>query len=298
MKHINYENLKTFADQVKLKYATKTALETLGAMVKTLEDAGAQANVLEGVKVNGVAQAIADKIVDIIITAGTANGTLSVAGVDVAIKGLADLAFKAKVSQADLDDALATAFAAKADKATSLAGYGITDAYTKSEIDGKISSVYKPVGSVAFAGLPAAAEAILGNVYNVTDKFTTTDNFVEGAGAKHPAGTNVVVVSTGEGTYGYDVLAGFVDLSGYVEKDGSKVLSTEDFTTELKTKLEGVAEGATNVEASETNGNVKINGVETPVYALPNDVLHTSDFETVTEAEIIALLADDAEEGA
>lgn len=268
----NLEALQSLANR------NKKVTDALGTRVKALEDAGAQANVLEGVKVNGVAQAIADKMVDIIIAAGTANGTLSVAGTDVAIKGLADLAFKAKVSQADLDDALATAFAAKADKATSLAGYGITDAYTKSEIDGKISSVYKPAGSVAFADLPAAAEAILGNVYNVTDKFTTTDNFVEGAGAKHPAGTNVVVVSTGEGTYGYDVLAGFVDLSGYVEKDGSKVLSTNDFTDELKTKLEGIAEGATKVEETTTPGVIKINGEEKTL------------FQVATAAEVTEVL--------
>lgn len=31
---------------------------------------------------------------------------------------------------------------------------------------------------------------------------------------------------------------------GFVAKDGSKVLSTNDFTTELKTKLEGIEEGA------------------------------------------------------
>lgn len=35
-----------------------------------------------------------------------------------------------------------------------------------------------------------------------------------------------------------------VDLSNYVQKDGSKVLSTNDFTNELKAKLDGVDEGA------------------------------------------------------
>ena len=35
-----------------------------------------------------------------------------------------------------------------------------------------------------------------------------------------------------------------VDLSNYVQKDGSKVLSTNDFTDELKAKLEGVDDGA------------------------------------------------------
>lgn len=40
-------------------------------------------------------------------------------------------------------------------------------------------------------------------------------------------------------------------------------------TDEIKGKLEGIAEGATKVEASATNGYIKINGVETKVYELP-----------------------------
>lgn len=118
-------------------------------------------------------------------------------------------------------------------KATSLSGYGITDAYTKTEVDGMISSVYKPAGSVAFASLPTLASGVLGNVYNVTDAFTTTANFVEGAGKSYPAGTNVVVVNTGttaSPTYKFDVLAGFVDLSGYVptsRKVNGKALSAD-----------------------------------------------------------------------
>ena len=35
--------------------------------------------------------------------------------------------------------------------------------------------------------------------------------------------------------------------------------------------------GATKVEASETNGNIKIDGVETPVYVLPASVLDAGD---------------------
>ena len=109
----------------------------------------------------------------------------------VLLKALKDLATRVKQS----DDTLAAALAAKADKATTLAGYGITDAYTKGEIDGKVSSVYKPAGSVAFADLPAAAEATLGNVYNVTDAFTTTADFVEGAGNVKINGVETPVVS-------------------------------------------------------------------------------------------------------
>ena len=46
-------------------------------------------------------------------------------------------------------DALEEAINAKADKATTIAGYGITDAYTKTEIDNKVSSVYHYKGTVS-----------------------------------------------------------------------------------------------------------------------------------------------------
>ena len=85
----------------------------------------------------------------------------------------------------------------------------------KEAIDAAISSTYKAAGSVAFANLPALSSSIEGYVYNVTDSFTTTSDFVEGAGKTYPAGTNVVCIDVGSSTYKWDVLAGFVDLSGY-----------------------------------------------------------------------------------
>ena len=87
-----------------------------------------------------------------------------------------------------------------------------------SAISTAISSVYKPAGSVAFANLPTLSSSVLGNVYDVTDSFTTDSRFVEGTGNTYPAGTNVVVVdisTTSTPDYKFDVLAGFVDLSGY-----------------------------------------------------------------------------------
>ena len=141
---------------------------------------------------------------------------------------------------------------------------------TSTEVDekiaAKISSTYKAAGSVAFAALPALAAAIEGNVYNISDEFTTTEDFVEAAGTKYPAGTNIVCIKVGE-AYKWDVLAGFVDLSAYetAEAAGAKYatkteltdglagkvdivagkgLSTEDYTSEDKTKLAGIAAGA------------------------------------------------------
>ena len=54
-----------------------------------------------------------------------------------------------------------------------------------------------------------------------------------------------------------------------VDKVEGKGLSANDFTDALLNKLNGIAEGATKTEASSTNGNIKINGVETKVYTHP-----------------------------
>lgn len=132
------------------------------------------------------------------------------------------------------------------------------DYATKEEVKAQVSAVYKPGGSVEFSELPAATKDNLGTVYNVSDAFTTDTKFVEGTGKSYPAGTNVVVVDAGSSSYKYDVLAGFVDLSGYVKKDGSKVLSTNDYTTAEKTKLAGIEDNANNYTHPEGDGNLHV----------------------------------------
>ena len=96
--------------------------------------------------------------------------------------------------------------------------------YNKTETDGQIdskiataiSSTYKPAGSTTYVGLPAPSADEEGKVYNVSDAFTTDEDFVEGTGISYPAGTNVVCIDSDDaGTYKWDVLSGFVDLSAY-----------------------------------------------------------------------------------
>lgn len=55
-------------------------------------------------------------------------------------------------------------------------------------------------------------------------------------------------------------------------------------------KLKEIAEGATKVEASETNGNIKINGIETTVFTEPEDTLHASDIKDFSADEIAEML--------
>lgn len=84
-----------------------------------------------------------------------------------------------------------------------------------------LADVYKPQGSIVFSALPATPSAdTYGYVWNITNDFTTDSRFVEGAGKQYSAGTNVGVIEQ-NGTYYYDVLGNFVDLSNYAQINGS-----------------------------------------------------------------------------
>lgn len=93
--------------------------------------------------------------------------------------------------------------------------------YVDSVVNSKLSSVYKPKGTIPADALLATDpntldERFIGAVYNLTGEFTTNNYFLEGAGKKYPAGTNVaVVVDETNGLKKYDVLSGIVDLSAY-----------------------------------------------------------------------------------
>lgn len=133
--------------------------------------------------------------------------------------------------------------AAKADKATTLSGYGITDAYTKTQIDtdkigtltvaagaastvanaiakaksdlqteigNAVGSVYTVKGTKAnYAALPSSGNT-KGDVWNVT-----------AANGNTPAGTNYVWTGTE-----WDALGGTIDMSGYLEKSGGTMTGT------------------------------------------------------------------------
>lgn len=122
---------------------------------------------------------------------------------------------------------LATATADMATK-TYVQGLGYA---TSDSVDSKVSeakadlqeaitaaatAAVKPKGSVAFADLPTPTKTALGDMYNVTDAFTTTASFTEGSGKSYPAGSNVVCVSSGS-SYLWDVQGGFVDLTPYAK---------------------------------------------------------------------------------
>lgn len=144
------------------------------------------------------------------------------------------------------------------------------------ELLGKINalpSAIVPKGSKAFAGLAPAtdlAAANVGSMWNITDAFTTTSDFAEGAGHNIPAGANVYVANVGttaEPSYKYDIFQGMYDLSGYALKSEMSVTPGEganaDKTTiQLKTGTSATVltahqdiSGKADKVASATNGN-------------------------------------------
>lgn len=89
----------------------------------------------------------------------------------------------------------------------------------KSAIDAAVASAYKPGGSKTCAELLPALliESNKGFVYNMSDSGTTTEYFVEGAGEPILAGQDVAIVDTGSGVYKFNIMAGIIDLSGYMK---------------------------------------------------------------------------------
>lgn len=194
------------------------------------------------------------------LTTGLQDANTRIDGNDTSIATLNEFKTSAEADISKLKTDVSTNTAEIAKKANSTDVYAKTETYNKTEVENKISSaissVYKPAGSVAFAGLPALSADVLGNVYNVTNKFTTTADFVEGAGQKYPAGTNVVIVSVGD-AYKYDVLSGMTDLTDYY----TKAETDSAIDADIKIVTDGLADGtivaAVATKATQDgNGNV------------------------------------------
>ena len=72
------------------------------------------------------------------------------------------------------------------------------------KISESFSGALRPMGTVTFANLPALSNASEGDMYNISDQFTTNANFKEGSELVIPAGSNVYKTADGK----WDILAG------------------------------------------------------------------------------------------
>lgn len=252
-KHTTLDQMKMLAQRTKGEIdKVDSKVTTLSDRVDTLEGAGGQANVLEGVKVNGTALKIVDKIVDILIATGATNGTLAVNGIDVPVKGLAALAYKAQVSEADLDSALTAVLAAKAAKA---------------DVDVLIGTdTGKSARTIANEEL--TKQLIPEGAQESLDTLTEIARWIQ----DHPddaAAMNTAIAKLNE------IAAGI----GGEEDDYATVMAAIE--GKITAAMAGIAQGATKVEKSDVNGNIKINGQETVVYTHPAGSVVEAGFKKV-----------------
>lgn len=121
--------------------------------------------------------------------------------------------------------------------------------------------------------------------------FQKVDAVPEAASAQ----TNVLYLVMNDDTGHYDIYAKVentmellddttVDLTNYVEKEEGKGLSTNDYTTEEKTKLAGIAEGANNYT------HPAHTAAESGLYKVTVDAQgHVTSVEAVTKTDITGL---------
>lgn len=164
-------------------------------------------------------------------------------------------------------------------------------------VNAKLSAVYKPQGSIKASAIPTAPVAAQeGYVYNVSEEFTTTAVFVEGAGKKYPAGTNIVVVKDGE-AYKLDVLSGFIDLAPYLKAaDAEKTYFTKtDAANKLDKNGDGSSLTLTGVTGYEAATNIvtvvnaiikSISDLAARVDAIEKDYTKSADFVAMTATDV------------
>ena len=295
---INLENLTTFAGEIKAKYAKQADLSSATTRIAALEAVGAQANVLEGVKVNGTALAIANKIVDILIATGQTNGTISVNNVEVSVAGLAALAYKAEVSANDLAAALKN----------TIDGYGTSISTLVGNVAGDDAKSVRTISAEEVAKIVASADDDFDTLKEIADWILSdTTGAAKMASdisalktkltlGTHEVGGEQVEYATVR-AYVEAITATFISLtalSATTTGAGNAVTafdydsSTGVFTaTKGKTFTEAVTPAAAgNIATLTATGQLADSGLKT------EDFILASSIETVSAAEITALLAD------
>ena len=126
-------------------------------------------------------------------------------------------------------------------------------------ISESFSGALRPMGTVTFANLPALSEADGGSMYNISDQFTTTAEFKEGAGNTIPAGANVYKTEDGK----WDVLAGtpVTGVKGSAESEyrrGNVNITAENVGLG---NVDNTADSAKSVKYAASAGNVNWNDI-------------------------------------
>ena len=160
---------------------------------------------------------------------------------------------RAKAAEQSLDSKITdhtnitdTALALKADK---------SDTYTKSQVDQKVSGLYKVKGSSKFEDLPKTNA--VGDTYNITNSFTLNE-------VVYPAGTNIVYTGNG-----WDALSGVFDTTAL---EGSIQTVADSLTKESVRAKEAESALSTSIANEVTNRTQADTAIQSNITTLTNKV--------------------------
>ena len=270
---LDFSDVASATDVTKVVGGLKETVSSQGAAITTLQNTVGNAssglvkdvNTLKS-EVETSKTGLLDRVTALEATTGTGS------------EGISNLNTRLTAAEGEIDTLQANVTALennKANKATTLSGYGITDAYTKTEINSKLSSVYKAQGSKTSSELTSSllVSSNEGYVYNISNEITITDAnkslFVEGINSSYPAGTNIVVVKVGN-AYKFDAIAGFVDLTAYAKTADQKTIT--DALSGRITTLENFKNGTNGYQyvknLTSTHTNSAVSGSPTNMIAV------------------------------
>lgn len=169
LKFLDQNGLLYFWQKIKTIFATQADLEDLEDTVAGIISEGGEPNVIETVKVNNSALTPdANKAVNITIEQGSNNGTLSVNGSNVSVKGLKSAAYT-ESNAYDAAGAASAVLGASTDSASANTVYGAKAAAAAAQ--GDVDALEALVGSSSVSSqIDAAIEALDSSVSAETNK--------------------------------------------------------------------------------------------------------------------------------
>lgn len=174
----------------------------------------------------------------------------SIKAVDDKVGALGALAHKNQVTESELADALKTKIDGKADKADTLAGYGITDAYTKTEIDGKVSALEGSIGTntTAIAAINNETTGILAQAKTYADGKDTAIADAKKAGTDAQTAVNALSDKVGTVTDGKTVVEMIAEAQSAATYDDTAIKADIKANTDAITVLNGESSVAGSVK--------------------------------------------------
>lgn len=242
--------------------AAESGLTTRMSTAETdIDNLQAAVNTLNGSSTGSISQSIENAIaiktvkIDGAELTPDASKAVNITGIKANTNAIAKLNGNSTVigsvakAVADAKSELTTEINKKADKATTIAGYGITDAYTKSELDTKLAEKQNVISDLATirsdastgAGLATQVNTNKTNIESLQSAIDTLNSAstVEGSVDKKVADAIAAVVA--EAPKDFDTLK---EIADYISSDKTSATTINNDISVLKTKVATIAENA------------------------------------------------------